>query len=288
MTPATLAEQAAAAEWAALRADARALDTRRQALGCTLVALAQRIGVSATTVGRMLRDSATTTPADDPGRRRLRQRLAALRLALDALQTQPTPTIPLRHATRPRQPRATAKIASVAVAALPQAPTYRVLIVEDDPDVVAIYRLTLAEAANDDAERAARYDVTVVATAAACLAALHAAQAEARPYDLLLMDLSLRDMRVGQSHAGDKNPGKAVAVDPDLLTALTRLSALLPRRRLVVSGIAPYHLKRVRHELASLGAAYLPKPFDIETLLATVHALCADDKTRTLSLTYFG
>ncbi|HUY77802.1 MAG TPA: hypothetical protein VMV29_13605, partial [Ktedonobacterales bacterium] len=138
-----------------------------------------------------------------------------------------------------------------------------------------------------DAERAARYDVTVVATAAACLAALHAAQAEARPYDLLLMDLSLRDMRVGQSHTGDKHPGEAIAVDPDLLTALTRLSALLPRRRLVVSGMAPYHLKRARHELAYLGAAYLPKPFDIEMLLATVYALCADDEPRTLGLSYF-
>ena len=126
---------------------------------------------------------------------------------------------------------------------------------------------------------AARYAVTVAPTVAGCVAALRAAQADAQPYDLLLMDLSLRDMRADAPQA---------TPEPDILAALTQgAAALLPRSRLVVSGMAPYHLRRVRQALARLGAAYLPKPFDIETLIAAVYALCAPGARPAPGLAYF-
>jgi len=288
-------ERIQAAEWAALCGAAQALDARRRALGCSLAKLAEYMGMSATTVGRALRTDGAVARPDAAGRQRLRQRLAALRRALDEYQTQATPPAPHMQTTQPLHPRQTnrpvrapqsklpdqstqtqqANAGRVAVATHPQLPTYRVLIVEDDPDVVAIYRLSLAEAATDDADHAANYVVTVVGTASACVAALRAAAASARPYDLLLMDLGLRDIHADLPPTTSAARSGREAAGGAILTTLIHTDAPLPAARLIVSGMAPYHLQRAQHEMKRLGAAFLPKPFDIDALLATVRSLCA-------------
>lgn len=280
--------QTAIAEWRALRHAAQALDAQRRARRCSLEALAKRVGLSAATVRRVFRACDDETPPEKRRLDQLRARLVALRLALDAYQAPPArkqpshPAPPTPHARRTR-----GYVAPRAAAPPTQPPTYRVLIVEDDPDIVAIYKLALAEAETDDAGRAARYEVTVVATGAACLAALRAAYVKQRPYDLLIMDLSLRDVHADQPHSTSRSATTATSVGTDLIATLTGAVELLPRQRLVISGMAPLHLNRVRRSLAELGAAYLSKPFDIDTLLAAAYALCSGETRRTPGLAYF-
>lgn len=131
---------------------------------------------------------------------------------------------------------------------------YRILIAEDDAATIGLYTMVLAE---DDEMR---YELDVVQTPQACLEHLRRAR-QGKPYDLLLTDLGLADVRPDDQR-------------PSLLQQFAEHPDLLPPALLVVSGISPYSLQRKRAQLATLGAAFLAKPFDIDELLAVVRALC--------------
>ncbi len=142
----------------------------------------------------------------------------------------------------------------------------RLLIAEDDPATVGLYRMVLQE------EEALHYDATFVSTPAECLKAL-AGQGHT-PYDVLLMDLGLADLRPGEQHVS-------------ILEQLCAEPALRSRRLLVVSGISPYALQGKREVLTTLEAAFLPKPFDIDELLIAVRSLCEVGEPPASCLSYF-
>ena len=228
------------------------LEARRQALGCSQARLARHVGVSATTISRLLRatDVVTTTT-------RREERLRQIAETLDKLEDFEA-----------------ARQDSLALAALPPASSvasalqsYRLLIVEDDPATIELYRLVLAE------EEQAQYALTVVRTAQDCLAALKAA-GPSHTFDLLILDLNLRDTH-------------ALETDGTLLAQLMRIRDTLPRRLLVVSGMSPFHLREIRDDLTTLGAAYLPKPFDLDQLLTSARSLCLPDAQPASCLSFF-
>lgn len=256
-----------------------ALDARRRALGCSQAELARLLGVSATSVSRFFRgESAGLAGAAGAQRVELALRLFAQQRTTQVRSSQervrPAPT---KRRVRLGTSAAAAARAHVAPQhsspgaeyarppLLLDGPTeihvpldlraYRLLLAEDDADTLGLYQAVLGD------DEAARYEMTVARTASACLERLREAAALGRPYDLLLMDLAITDAR------GDLGAN-------GLLPRLRREPALLPERVLVVSGISPYLLQRKRADLAALGAAFLPKPFDIEELARAVRSLC--------------
>jgi len=105
-------------------------------------------------------------------------------------------------------------------------------------------------------EHAIHYIVDVARTAQECLERLHGMQT----YDVLLRDLGVADMH-GESD------------EKSLLATFERLPHMLPRHILVVSGISPYQLRLERDRLASLGAAFMSKPSDVDDLLVALRSL---------------
>ncbi len=275
------------------------LERRRQAQGCTVVALARALGISRSTLARMLRGQQVRR-----GRARefmtaegLQRIEIALNLFARAAARQRVSPGPIRasrgravdsaHSSNAlalvRRPasnagekkiRASARpdtalevrpaFAAPAALALAAAPEVRVLVVEDDAPTVELYRLVLAE------ERAIRYSVDVARTAQECLERLRGA----RPYDVLLMDLGVADAH-GESD------------EKSLLATFARQPRMLPGRILVVSGISPYRLQLKRTTLAALGAAFMPKPFDVDDLLIALRSLVMPDSEPAQGLSFF-
>src|SRR5579875_1507601 len=280
---------------AALRALAETLTARRLRHGYTVKALASLFGVSRATITRALK-IAGSAPASGMTTRvaaRLRMRLLVWLNALETLEERGAPEAATQ--ARPPTPSSAQPIMRKpaprggTAARLHKLASYRVLILENDSDIIDIYRLALAEATHEPSY-AARYEARVVSTLDECLGALEAAQREHAPFDALIMDLSVRDL---QSHAARQNGSSTdVALLREagarrLLDGLLGAERLLPRGRLVVSGMAPYHLRQVSAPLARLGAAYLPKPFDIEDLLVGLYSLCAPGMRPAASLSFF-
>lgn len=259
-----------AGERAAIIAALAALDAQRRAIGCSQETLARALGVNRAIVSRLLRGEAGTrgvaaTLATREGLRRVE--LALLLLARAAAQPAAGPATQSARANGPRGVAAARSLARGFGGAQDESRTantrtvaaagrYRVLIAEDDPDTVTLYNLVLS-----DPEECEVYDLTIARSAGACLDALAAAAADRMPFDLLLMDLGIGDVRIGNGGA-------------TLLRELSARRELLPPRVLVVSGVSPYQLEHKRAELTALGASYLPKPFDIDDLAAAVRALC--------------
>jgi DNA-binding NarL/FixJ family response regulator len=139
--------------------------------------------------------------------------------------------------------------------ALPR--VYRLLLAEDDADTVNLYQMVFADGTDD----AVQYHVTVARTARECIERLRAAQT---PFDLLVMDLGIAE------------PHDA-APERHLLPWLHAHADLRPPRVLVVSGFSGYQLHARMADLRALNAVYLPKPFDVDEMLAAVRALCEGD-----------
>lgn len=278
----TLAEQIAA------------LEARRVELSCSRAALARLVGVSPATIARALAPQRLATVSrvklhSADGLRRLeialalyaRERASGRRGAPGATRSTTAAKTSASRAQRPisngdviaprsRTQSRTVKIArwleteqpvdlpettpTKGSAAMRQPPSFRILVAEDDPATIALYQMVLAE------EEDVRYTVEFVQTPQDCLERLLRARSS-KPYDLLLTDLGLADIRPDDQR-------------PSLLQHFTQYPELLPRATLVVSGISPYALQRKRAQLATLHAAFLPKPFDIDELLAVVRALC--------------
>lgn len=253
-----------------------AIEARRRALGCSQQTLAVALGVSRATVARLLRGQISTTSplhvhAALAGLQRVEVALRLIERGAAATATDDTrstayPAAGAQHnrarkdmPSRPvpaRGSRAGATEASYRAAKFP-VPTgglFRILIAEDDAATVELYRMVLAE------ERQLRYAIDIARTARQCLEYLLAAP-RTQPYDVLLMDLGLADLRGGLAAES-------------LLTRLAHLAEQLPRRILVVSGISPYRLQLKREQLAAIGAEFLAKPFDVGDLLDIVRSLC--------------
>lgn len=130
---------------------------------------------------------------------------------------------------------------------------YRLLLAEDDADTVNLYEMVFA-----DGDDVIQYQLTVARTAAECIELLRGATV---PFDLLVMDLGIAETR-------------EAAPETRLLPWLHAHAELRPPRVLVVSGVSPYQLQARIADLKALNAAFLPKPFDVEEVLATVRALC--------------
>lgn len=270
-----------------------ALDARRVELGCSRSALARLLGVSPATITRALAPLRAAAPSRSKlhsadGLRRIEVALALYARERDA-RSATTPrqaSKAARAAQTPRNQRAitndeviaprsrtqarTVKIAkwleteqpvdlpdvapSKVASGMQHRETFRILVAEDDPATISLYQMVLAE------EEDISYDLEFVQTPQDCLERLVRA-ARGMPYDLLLTDLGLADIRPDDQR-------------PSLLQQFTQHPELLPRATLVVSGISPYALQRKRAQLVALHAAFLPKPFDIDELLAVVRALC--------------
>lgn len=261
---------------ALLRERLAALNLRRQAQGCSLTALAHALGVSRSTLTRVLQGQPVR---HGPAREfNTLEGLQRIEIALDLFARATTPARPRTPGNQlksqaPKPTRSGAKnatlrsdrtsiatspttldsrqeVAHAATAVIQEAPQIRVLIVEDDAPTVDLYRLVLAE------ERAIHYRMDVARTAQECLKRLRGAQS----YDILLMDLGVSDM-----HAEND--------EESLLATFERQPQLLPQRILVVSGISPYRLQLKRTRLAALGVAFMPKPFDVDDLLLALRSL---------------
>ena len=150
--------------------------------------------------------------------------------------------------------------------------SFRVLIAEDEADILELYRMVLTD--EDSQPSGLHYAITMTRTAGDCLEVLRAAAASGARIDLLVMDLGIGDMRRGTGEG-------------TLLVQLRAQPDLLPRRILVVSGISSYLLARREDDLAALGAAFLPKPFNIDTLAAAVAWLCMPGSPQMDGLRYF-
>jgi CheY-like chemotaxis protein/transcriptional regulator with XRE-family HTH domain len=287
----------------ALRARLAHLEAERRALRCSLADLARLLGMPQAVLSRLLKGQtggtqalpAATVPevlqrlelalrlfaearqhapraAAQPaagGRSGRAPRLAAsagagqaARLAPSAATLPAYARVPLFGPEPAREPASTPAVVVTATRA-----SYRVLIAEDDADTIALYRMVFAD---EDGETG--YSIEVARTSSECIAQLQAAQ-EGAPFDLLLMDLGIAEIRA-ESGTG-------------LLTRLRRTASLLPPRVLIVSGAAPHHLQARHADLAALHAAFLPKPFDIEELLAGVRSLCGPGATPAPGLQFF-
>ncbi len=283
--------RSASPELAALAQRLLRIEAARRQIGCTREQLAKAVGVSRATLARMLSAEhvlahGTSAAAGVEGLQRVELALTLVARATSGPRAAPLaaplaapPAAPARRGakgSRPKtegtapispprrearthtRPRAAVTAASTGQAGAEIAPaagatrTCRVLVAEDDAATVELYRLVLAE------ESELSYEITVADTARECLERLEAA---GQPYDLLLMDLGLADVRKGSLRGS-------------LLSQLARRKDLLPRRVLVVSGISPYQLAAKRAALAAIRAIFLPKPFDVDDLLAVVRGLC--------------
>ncbi len=118
---------------------------------------------------------------------------------------------------------------------------FSVLVVDDEPSVLVTYRLILQQEG---------YDVTAAGTSTDALQAL-----EARPYDLLLCDLSLEQ----------KQSGFDV-----IATARVRYPAM---RCALLTG---YASKEIGDRALQNGIAVLFKPIDIEEFLQTIAKLAKE------------
>jgi CheY-like chemotaxis protein len=252
------------------------IEERRRQIGCTQEQLARAVGVSRSTLARML--SSERVLAREANMMAVLEGLRRIELALSVLARASAPAaavVPDRRAAKARAgvasatapaTRATAvhgwpmdlaglerpTAQSATTGSLPR--TCRLLVAEDDVATMELYRQVLAE------ESELTYQITVAGTARECLDRLEATGSQA-PYDLLLMDLGLADVRTGSPRDG-------------LLGQLVRHRKLLPRRVLIVSGISPQQLAAQRAAMAAIRAAYLSKPFDVDELLALVRGLC--------------
>ncbi|HLY30991.1 MAG TPA: hypothetical protein VKQ36_08175 [Ktedonobacterales bacterium] len=283
-------------EIAELRALAAEVEARRRQRGAPLRALADALSVSQATVSRTLSHArsvvAQPTLTSQRTRNHLRDRLTALAHALDSLGmlAEANTLRQARPSSPPSQERANQPktMAALAARSRRELATYRILILENDADIIDIYRLALADAAYEPGLSAAHYEAEVVKSIEDCLAALEAAHGRQQPYDVLLMDLSLRDLRGIQTQQIATGAFASLEGSTQrLLDRLAHAGALLPRRCLVVSGMASYHLRQVGATLATLGAAYLAKPFAIDDLLAAVYSLCAPGAAPAACLAFF-
>lgn len=261
------AHEAGGGQWARLSE----LDRQRRALRYSQVELARALGVSAHSLGRVLRGEPVRR---GPGRtlctpegiqrieialhlyarsaRKAHQR--APRAERHPRTTVPAPTVPTApsRAVSGADTVVPSRSARMPIPVDARRPV-RLLIVEDDLATVELYRLVLAE------EHEVEYQVDIARTAVECLERLEATY-ERDPYDILLMDFGVADVRSGLGHTS-------------LLARFERTPALLPRSVLVVSGISPYHYQLKREQMLSIGAAFVAKPFDIDELLQTLRAL---------------
>lgn len=272
-----------------------ALNVRRQTQGCSLTALAHALGVSRSTLTRVLQGQAIRHgPAREfntlEGLQRIEIALDLFARATSARQqgaARPKASRNQSDQEAPKPTRATTKHAatrsdrvsaatsdtaldmrqgpsSAATAVIQEEPEIRVLVVEDDAPTVELYRLVLAE------ERAIHYSIDVARTAQECLKRLRGEQS----YDVLLMDLGVSDMG-------------AESEEESLLATFERQPQLLPQRILVVSGISPYRLQLKRKRLAALGAAFMPKPFDVDDLLLALRSLVIAASEPAQGLSFF-
>lgn len=277
-----------------------ALNVRRQAQGCTMMALAHALGISRSTLarvpqGQQIRRGQAREFTTLEGLQRIeialnlfaraaamRQRGSATPAPARKRSAQPTPqamkvvksVVDATNKAGPRSGRVGTTsvgmqedrqlLAPTTAIALQEGPAVRVLVVEDDAPTVDLYRLVLAE------EHAIRYSMDVARTAQECLERLRGAQ----PYDVLLMDLGVSDMH-------------AETDEESLLATFERLPQILPQRILVVSGISPYRLRLKRGRLAALGAAFMPKPFDVDDLLLALRSLVISASEPTQGLSFF-
>lgn len=258
------------------------LDARRRELGCTQAALGRVLGVSPSSVSRLFnptgarnRPQALISPE---GIKRIELALRLLGQAATNAQQVPRPATraftahetPVRrqvsralthaaeNASRPAQPALLSDSGVFPVpsrqrrAALPR--MYRLLLAEDDADTVNLYQMVFADATDD----AVQYSVTIARTARECIERLLQSVA---PFDLLVMDL-------GIAEPDDGSPER------HLLPWLHEHPALRPPRVLVVSGFSGYQLHARMADLRALNAVYMPKPFDVDEMLAAVRALC--------------
>ena len=151
---------------------------------------------------------------------------------------------------------------------------FRILIAEDEADILELYQMVLTDDENLTPEGEPRYTIIATRTVEACLEALRVAVASGAVIDLLLMDLGLGDPLRGTGEGA-------------LLAHLRAQPELLPRRILVVSGVSTYLLAQREADLAALHAAFLPKPFNIDTLAAAVAWLCTPGSPPMEGVRYF-
>lgn len=257
------------------------LDARRRAAGHSRTALARALGVSASTLSRLFAGryghrGLVASLATQDGLERIERALRLLARKGNAPKPEdkrgsvaPTPRVD--EAVRPAPSTATS-----ATSTRPSGDfdPFRILIAEDEADILELYQMVLAD--DDVAAPSAepRYEITVTRTAEDCLTKLRTAAASGLPFDLLLMDLGIGDPRRGTGEG-------------TLLMQLRARTDLAPRRILVVSGVSPYLLARKEDDLAALGAAFLPKPFDIDVFSAAVAKLCMPGDAPVENLRYF-
>lgn len=249
------------------------LDARRRELRCSQADLGRALGVSASSVSRLFGRDKAKRPralASDDGLQRIELALRLLGQAApnagvarpaacgSAARTQAPHLQALKSLSSSRlaQPALLSDSGVFPIPAnkgrLAASRMYRLLVAEDDADTVNLYEMVFAES-----DERLQFQVTVARTARDCIDRLRQAPA---PFDLLLMDLGIAEPRD--------------AAEPHLLVWMRAHPDLCPPRVLVVSGAAPSQFQARLADLKALNAAYLPKPFDVDEVLATVRALC--------------
>lgn len=134
----------------------------------------------------------------------------------------------------------------------------RVLALEDDPDIRDLLSVVLS--VNEG------FAVEIVDDVAGCLKQLHASVAteDPAPFDVLLLDLALRDGHLGTEVL-------RAAAQPEVQWRLPPV--------VVCTGHSAAYLASHAPEIAASKARVLPKPFDIDDLAAELRMVALGHQT---------